>query len=466
MNKSRPILAVMAATLLNAGIASGQSSTPWLEGRRATSGIGIRTGDLELHPGVAGEVGYDSNYFQGAGVSLGEGVVEPIAPTLQMRVTPSLTMKTIGGQRKLGDGAQAAPPKVDFRSNISARLSRLLHVGSHPLVDDEDVNQWVLGLNAGADANILPSAPWGADIGGYVGRLVEPNNDPGALDEAFDRTRFGGHLDLRWKPGGGVLSWSLGYQANMTIFDKRDYGLDTITHGPRTQGRWKFLPRTSLLYEGSLLFVRHPQEDTRQVDSNPIETQLGINGLLTTRLSMLLMAGWKATFYDNGDDFDGPVGRAEVTWHIKGTDDEEQRGAGNVGASTFLLGYSRNVSDSGIANYYQSDQVYADLTYGVGGVLLLSLRGGVAFVHHPAPLDSQGGVLTVDGGEIDEIRPSARLYAEYRFSNTFALFNRTAFSASPNDNLIQIIQATGADDRNDNLRYYRFTSFLGVRWFM
>ena len=35
----------------------------WLKDRRYEEGAGIRTGDLELHPGIGGEVGYDSNYF-------------------------------------------------------------------------------------------------------------------------------------------------------------------------------------------------------------------------------------------------------------------------------------------------------------------------------------------------------------------------------------------------------------------
>jgi len=37
------------------------SGTPeWLQDRRYNEGIGIRAGDLEIHPGIAGEFGYDS----------------------------------------------------------------------------------------------------------------------------------------------------------------------------------------------------------------------------------------------------------------------------------------------------------------------------------------------------------------------------------------------------------------------
>ncbi|MDW8362679.1 MAG: hypothetical protein RMK74_09775, partial [Myxococcales bacterium] len=39
------------------------SAQGWLEDRRRAEGIGIRVGDLELHPGIGAEVGYDSNVF-------------------------------------------------------------------------------------------------------------------------------------------------------------------------------------------------------------------------------------------------------------------------------------------------------------------------------------------------------------------------------------------------------------------
>lgn len=35
----------------------------WLKDRRYQEGAGIRAGNLELHPGVGGEIGYDSNWF-------------------------------------------------------------------------------------------------------------------------------------------------------------------------------------------------------------------------------------------------------------------------------------------------------------------------------------------------------------------------------------------------------------------
>src|SRR5690349_3139001 len=54
------VAAVSTALLSWSGTASAQG---WLADRRYTEGAGIRTGDVELHPGIGGEVGYDSNWF-------------------------------------------------------------------------------------------------------------------------------------------------------------------------------------------------------------------------------------------------------------------------------------------------------------------------------------------------------------------------------------------------------------------
>src|SRR5271165_6137809 len=75
-----------------------QGSPAWLGDRRYNEGIGVRTGDLELHPGLAGEVGYDSNFFLRStqqGVANGPPVA-PTVPSAVVRITPSLYLSTIG----------------------------------------------------------------------------------------------------------------------------------------------------------------------------------------------------------------------------------------------------------------------------------------------------------------------------------------------------------------------------------
>ena len=35
----------------------------WLSDRKYSEGIGIKAGDFEIHPGIGGEAGFDSNWF-------------------------------------------------------------------------------------------------------------------------------------------------------------------------------------------------------------------------------------------------------------------------------------------------------------------------------------------------------------------------------------------------------------------
>ena len=101
-------LPAVAVVLLVSRAASAQAqyTTPdspaWLADRRYNEGIGVRTGNFELHPGIAGEFGYDSNYLLRStmeGVTNGEklrieifrqitlGVEAPIGiPKLQQRM--------------------------------------------------------------------------------------------------------------------------------------------------------------------------------------------------------------------------------------------------------------------------------------------------------------------------------------------------------------------------------------------
>src|SRR6187200_1676738 len=90
-------------------VLSASAQQPWIADRRLGEGSGIRTGNLELHPSVAGEFGYDSNYFQ-----RGDGDPDPVVDALVFRVTPSLTLSTLGKARQENDTPGTSPPLLNF----------------------------------------------------------------------------------------------------------------------------------------------------------------------------------------------------------------------------------------------------------------------------------------------------------------------------------------------------------------
>jgi hypothetical protein len=223
-------------------LASAQTQ-PWLADRKQR-GIGIRVGNLELHPGVSGELGFDSNYFQGSGDEreVGELLLnEPVVPALRLRVTPSLSVNTLGAARNPQVGPAVLPPKFAFVGDLALRWNQLLALGTIP--GTADVSRTYIDGDVAVQADVLPRRPWSFGVNAMVSRIAQPNNDPGIPSAALERTAITGGGDLRWRPGGGTLEWSLGYDGTYVRFDDANLALDYVDHGPNLKGRWTFFPK-------------------------------------------------------------------------------------------------------------------------------------------------------------------------------------------------------------------------------
>src|SRR5688572_20463363 len=199
--KKRFLFASLALALCGfAPSARAQSERqPWLSDRRLGGGLGIRTGNFELHPAVAGEVGFDSNFFQSAGrvTPLDQAVLippqyrpvseqgfvfgdtgsfsEPRVGTFRFRITPSLTLSTLGVQRREGDAEAAARPKVNLQATASASYNELIATDAR-YADDVAGNRFISG-DLGVSALIFPDRPWGFNVNGQYNRSVQPVND-------------------------------------------------------------------------------------------------------------------------------------------------------------------------------------------------------------------------------------------------------------------------------------------------
>lgn len=440
---------------------------PWLAPGGKVS-AGVRVGDLELHPGVAAEAGYDSNYFQASGYD----EFEPVVPSLRLRLTPSLMLRTLGAERGVGvDGA--LPPAFVFQSQIAGRFNGLYMLGEGSA---ENPRTFIEG-DLGANMDVLRGRVYSFGVNLAVNRMAQPSSDPGVPGAAISRTSFGGGAEVRVRPGGGTLEWALGYDLRYTMFDEvalaRD--LDAIDHGATMRGRWTFLPQTALLYDGRVGFVHYINDSTRLSNSTPVSSTLGINGLLTSKIGALVQAGWKSTFFEQRSsvsqvqDFDGVVGQVELSWYpnARATAAEGERGVSSV-----RLGGQRDVATSGIANYYVINRIYTEVLFALGSQFTGSFRGAVGFVSHPAPRDASGMSLRLDGSDdpIEEIRTDLQLNAEYRLTGAIAVVGNVSFSNSTGDDNIILLPANpnqvGSRESRDDLAYQRFTALLGARWFL
>jgi hypothetical protein len=471
----------VTALCASRALAQGQ---PWLGDRRLGGGIGLRAGDFELHPGIAGEVGFDTNYFQSAGRVTPAGSVEsipleyqpldldggsfadvgvfnePRVGVFRFRVTPSLTMKTLGAQRTAGDGP-AAPPKVNLEATLSASYNELLAVDGQYAEDVAD--ERYLGADATVAADILPERPWGANVHGSFNRSVQPVNDP-AAPPRYGRSTFGAGTALRWRPGGGVLEWSAGYDFAYVMFEDADFSnFSSINNSFSLKGRWLFLPRTALLYSGDYGVLTYPDGGPVKPQGSPLSSRLGINGLITNHLAALAAVGWKSLFFVDDENFDGVVGNAELTWYPLPRPDLSPEAA-TVGLSSISLGYRRDANASYLGNYYQSDGGYARASYFVGGTVLVSLDASIDHLQRPASYFSNG---VRQSGPSSENRVNVTGFGEYRTSDTFGINTTLRYTGNITDQLIP----AASDETNppmpyDDLSFSRFEAWLGVRWFL
>ena len=455
---------LMAATLVaaTATISVDAHAQAWLGDRRYREGIGIRTGNLELHPSLAGEIGYDSNYFQRAPSE------DPI-DFMRLRITPSLSLSTLGAQRRSYDEPGAAQPSFEFRGGVNASYNEFFAMDS---ADSEAASQQ-RDLAAGVDFNleILPHKPWGGQLYGDFTRTVEPSNNPDS-DYAYDRDALKLGAMLAWRPGGGLFDWRLGYEFRYNYFEATAYRtLSNVHHYLKTRGHWRFLPRTALVYDAELGWVNYEQDNGYLNDSQPVRSRIGLNGLVTTHFGFLAMVGWGASFYSGNNvatvqDFDSVIAQAEVKWYLAPQQKVPEEGAG-TGLSTISAGYLRDFQDSYVSDYYQRDRGYARLEYFFGGVVVTSLEGGFTRYGFPTPYFANGAMLNPPNGPFTEKRIDAQAFAEYRVSDTVGINTTLRYDMNIADQRMQTDPAAPPGDASeDDREFKRYQIFLGARWFM
>jgi hypothetical protein len=476
-------VAVLVLLFARAGAAQSQNTIAqggpeWLKDRKYTEGIGIRTGDLELHPGLAGEVGYDSNVFLR---STQPGVLNgppdaPIIPSAVIRITPSLYLSTIGAQRREGD---ATPPAVAFRAGVNATYralfgltsdaSETLPGGAKP--NDPSQEDTVSG-SADARLDILPGRPAGLGVFGAFTRTVLPNTADADPNDSFTRddVRVGGELVTQ--PGGGTLDWRLGYEFDDTLFESSvGVPYDSYAQTAYTRGRWRFRPRTALIYDGSIVFNSYANAQAAfdaagLVSSTPVRARIGLNGLVTDRFSVLLMAGWGASFIDteplpHQSQYDSVIGQAELKWYLTANPAAASPNEVSLSLSSVAIGYTRDFQTSYLGNYYGIDRGYLKFDYFFAGQAYVSLSGGIAAIEYPNIWSPDG--TTERKTAFTDARADATLLGEYRFTDVFALNATLRYTQNfSNQTILEIPASAGAY----GMAWEHYEAYLGVRWFM
>lgn len=476
-------LALAVGSVLLASSTAGAQE--WMKDRMYQEGPGIRTGDVEWHPGVAAEGGYDSNYFlrtnQTGGGCVAAGAAgcingspnAPVQGTPVMRITPSLSLSTLGQQRGAGGGE---PPSINFRLNASGTYREFFGQ-----LTPEQRN---FSADASARLDILPQRPFGAAVFAGYDRTIQPNNVTGDPDLSFNSDTVSAGAEVITQPGGGTLDWRFGYQFTDTLFETtagQPYA--SYTNQAYTRGRWRFRPRTALVYDFGIGFAHYENTEagganagtagaiTPLLNSMPVRTRIGINGLVTPRLSFLGMVGYGGSFFspatptDSVQQYDSVIGQAEIKYFL--TAQPGEGGATSLTLSSVALGYSRDFATSYLADYYGSDRGYLKFSYFFAGRALVSLEGGVGAIEYP----SIAAFVDPDGRPQPawtDVRLDATLYGEYRFTNYLGVNLTGKYTNNISNTVLDIGVAPGTGGMAQLLamQFQRFEAYAGVRLFL
>jgi hypothetical protein len=469
MLEARRVARTLATTLGSAllAIAGLCASRPafaqeWLKDRQYSEGAGVRAGDFEFHPGIAAEGGYDSNWFlrtDKAGF-VNSGVVG----TPEMRITPSISIATVGTQRAEGK-TESAPSPIAFRAGLSGTYQEFFGA-----LTPEQRN---MSVDANARLDIMPSRPFGASVFATYSRAIQPSVF-GEPDLSFNYDRVSASAELSTQPGGtaGTLDWHVGGTYSGTFFeDTGGQGYNNYSVGAYTRGRWKFRPRTAMIYDASFSYAAFNDVTAgagviaQLHNSDPIRAKIGINGLITPRFSLLAMVGYGGTFLVPPSDptvkqYDSVIAQTELKFFL--TAPPEAAGGGvSLSQSTLALGYTRDFQTSYLADFNGFDRGYLKLSYFFAGRALLSLEGGVAAIEYPD--------LTLLSGKavpsFTDTRIDTTLYSEYRFTSWLALTGTVKYTTNLSNETLDVA-GMGMAAQTYALQWQKFEAYLGVRLFL
>jgi len=453
------IASSIAAPLLATRPAHAQG---WLSDRRYTEGIGIKAGDFEIHPGLGGEAGFDSNWFQR---TYNPGFVNSNeVPAGVFRLTGSLFLSTLGPQRKEGD-VNAAPPTVNFR--LGATITQRFFVGDQEVVNQNGLDGLSADLSGRLD--VLPQRPFSFGVQAGYNRVINPNST-GNPDANFNRNTLNVGADFTIRPGSGTLDWKFGYNGNFAFFDSSQTPFNNLQNSVFTRGSWKFTPKTAVIYDGNFAFISYLQQSQAfngLLDSTPLRSRLGMNGLIGSRFALSAFAGYGGSFVQTGGNpavqqYDSVIGQLEAKFFLTANPATDP-GNATLSVSALSLGYNRDFAQSYLGSYYGSDRGYLKFSFFFGGRALVSLEGGVGAREYPRVFSNAGGgTLTAIHEPFTDAAVDATIFGEYRFTNTLGLNTTLRYTEEISSTSLP------SDNSGDlyHMAYRRFEAFLGFRWFM
>jgi hypothetical protein len=245
--------------------------------------IGVKLSDSSvLHVGVSAEAGYDTNVFYNDRAAQSSAM---------LRVTPSLLMTNNGR-----DGAPRSAVVYTLGANLTYR---------EYLNSDENIRQQRAFVPSVVGTLAMNGQKTRLTLSDMFSRTEEPPYF--ATSETIKRDNNQGSATLAMSPGGGRLTFSLRYSNALDYFESGYSYASNMTHDGMLDASWKWLPKTAVFLQGGASFIHYlnpgaalPSPNLKRGDSTQVRGLLGLRGLITSRTTLGVGAGYATAFYPAG----------------------------------------------------------------------------------------------------------------------------------------------------------------------
>ncbi len=391
-------------------------------------GRGVKVGEgTVIHTTVGIEAGVVSNVFFEDQNATAAGLLRILAEF----GTGSLPRQRLSRIEK-DEANLSMEDSGSFQYRADARLS----YDYYPSTNNNVSSQGGLGAGFLFRGIVNPGKPVQFAVVENFGREIRATNFESP--ESTNRDINDLKLQVQWAPSGRNLSGTLHYENRIDVFERNNQRFANRfqnTIGLRINYQW--LPQTRFYGDVSQGVYTGLGSDSTKVTSYPLTAVLGIQTLITPKITFVSRAGYTNGFYASGPSFSSFVFGAQVGYRYT-----------ELGRITALYNFIHE--DSINANFYRDHQFGVNLEHGFAPFLLLA-SGELRFRHYE-------GVIVSGPTTRDDTLGSLRGEVRYNFRDWLATSVSYQFSVVSTD---YMYDAGGGVILNPS--FQRHELLLGVR---
>lgn len=340
-------------------------------------GDGIKIGKRgRFHPRLFVNFGFDSNVFHrsyqtSAGSQFSEIIGAPflsVRPGLELNFETKSIAFLLSGYANYTHFFSLTSQRTDALNTVTAKADLEAQFMRDGPVTISLINNFSRNTGDSFTAS---------DIFAQASFYVRPGTQNGAVFITHSNQTS---LVLSFKPGGGALTFDVGYTFGLNFYPSSD--MDHNNHTFAVGLKWSFFPRTAFTFDGTFNIQNfNPRLDFSQSSSvnnsmMPFKAYVGIIGQFTDRLLLTFRVGGGYSLVTGtsvaalSDNYGMVVGNVDLTYKISLT-------------TFFRVGFRHDFGPSVFSNYYHETVGYAEFGSQFGNPLrpfVLNLRADGGFV--------------------------------------------------------------------------------------